>query len=452
MPPTYAAAATCRYHRRVDSSVASTQPSSNTALKACADSFPALPAIACAAIVLLLMIWPSDIPWGGDELILIHHAIEANRQHMLQPFGLEGSFGFPYGPLPTQIYQTLLLISHRLPVVVQLHALLFGGTTAIALLWLARSLKWNPWLAPAAMLSPFFWFYGRLLWDNPFAIPLGTLMIAGYAAILRRRTWLNFSITCASTVALIFIHFMTLPLIAAVAAHAMIHQRRALLQHWTSAAVILILAIISSGTYCIEFAKLAIHHPHLAQSSAQGELPPMSRAAAFAFPLRAGRLLSAYDFFDHRGTEPGLDSSTAARWARNISAVAYSFVVLGIITGLLRLPAAFRGTDPADSVVGITVLALILQSLLDGILRIAPWPHYFCGTWIACVICMWFGVSQFSRVRCGRLRLDVVLLGVYAMATLLATALFAIGIHQSAGGTAWYGPTLARQLSDLVAH
>src|SRR5258708_7545151 len=114
--------------------------------------------LGCGAIVIALMIWPSDAPWGGGDAQLIKLALQAHREHRLSEAGLGGSFGYPYGPIPLQIYQALLLFTHYLPTLVQIHAALIASMTATALLWLTRTLRWSPWLAAMAMLSPFFWF------------------------------------------------------------------------------------------------------------------------------------------------------------------------------------------------------------------------------------------------------------------------------------------------------
>src|SRR6476620_6381117 len=66
-------------------------------------------ALIVAAVCLLPAICPGDTPWVNDEPNLIANALRANAAHHLAPGGLFGSFGVAYGPLPTQIYQALLL-------------------------------------------------------------------------------------------------------------------------------------------------------------------------------------------------------------------------------------------------------------------------------------------------------------------------------------------------------
>src|SRR3954462_8805927 len=110
-------------------------------------------ALTVATVCLLPTVWPGDTPWVNDEPNLIGNALRANAAHHLAPVGpfaplavnpapppapvgLFGSFGVPYGPLPTQIYQALLLLTHDPLTLVVIRAILCTGGTAAGLLWL----------------------------------------------------------------------------------------------------------------------------------------------------------------------------------------------------------------------------------------------------------------------------------------------------------------------------
>src|SRR5687767_5630578 len=64
-----------------------------------------------AAAVVPAVLWVGDISWLQDEPRLLAKAWHANARGMMETQGLNGNFGVPYGPLPTQIYQVLLLIT-----------------------------------------------------------------------------------------------------------------------------------------------------------------------------------------------------------------------------------------------------------------------------------------------------------------------------------------------------
>jgi hypothetical protein len=183
------------------------------------------------------------------------------------------------------------------------------------------------------------------------------------------------------------------------------------------------------------------------KSAGQGDKLPLSRPAAFALPLLGGRLLSAYYFYDWRGSDPGPETTTVARAARGVSALAYPLIWLGIAVGVVRFRASFSaGARPVDALAAVSILTLGLQCCLDGMLRIAPWPHYFTGTWIAGVACFWLGLRQLARLRWRGMRMSTVVAVAYSVGTIVATAAFVVGIHNASGGKAWYGPTMASQL------
>ena len=110
--------------------------------------------------------------------------MSANRDGRLAPLGLLGTYGFIYGPAPTWVYQALMAITRDLVVVAgAARPAAVGRDGGRAVVAVAFARLWV-WFAPLPLLSPYFWFYARVLWDNPFLIPLGALAMAGYAAHL----------------------------------------------------------------------------------------------------------------------------------------------------------------------------------------------------------------------------------------------------------------------------
>src|SRR5690349_10038918 len=66
-------------------------------------------ALTLAAAVVPAALWAGDISWMQDEPRHLAKAFYANQRHTIETHGLNGNFGVPYGPLPTQIYQLFLL-------------------------------------------------------------------------------------------------------------------------------------------------------------------------------------------------------------------------------------------------------------------------------------------------------------------------------------------------------
>ena len=398
------------------------------------------------------MMWPGDAPWGGDDVTLITGAINTNAEHRLVTAGLGGSFGYPYGPIPSQIYQVLAIFSHDPIAIVRLHAGLFAAVTAFALLWLSGVMNVSPWLAPMTMLGPFFWFYCRLMWDNTFAIPIGTLLLAAYGDYLRRESRVAFFTAVSCAVALPLIHPMTLPLVVAVFAHAIFFliaragrqgiERQAapfasrspgfrpglLKKYWLGLIVIAIVTTILSGPYFQRIAQQIGHSSTL--------LPPrtdaLSRSNALAFPLFAGRLFCAFGFFDARGPEIGLEQNHLVVVARYISLIAYPLIWLGILMAVYRFRE--KMTLPA-----ICLAAVFFQAIMDASLRISPYPHYYCGTWAAAIVLLWTGLNSLSKLK-------MITAVIYAASLLIATTAFALDVHKQSGGSIWYGPSLESQI------
>ena len=165
-----------------------------------------------AMSVLPVVIWPGDVSWINDEPRLIAAAWHANHAHGLAIGGLWGNFSVRYGPLPTQIYQALLLFTHDPIALVVMRSLLCAGVTVFSLLWLARLLRFSPWFAAAVCLAPQVWAFQRMLWDASFGIPLGTLALAALAAFLQGRRMRHFTLALGAALFLPLIHPQGLPL------------------------------------------------------------------------------------------------------------------------------------------------------------------------------------------------------------------------------------------------
>src|SRR5689334_1993741 len=78
---------------------------------------------AVAALVLAALtaiVWPGDVEWLFDTSCIIEHAWKCNHSPRLAGRGLPGTFLINYGPLPTQIYQLLLLVSPNVRVLIAL--------------------------------------------------------------------------------------------------------------------------------------------------------------------------------------------------------------------------------------------------------------------------------------------------------------------------------------------
>jgi hypothetical protein len=394
---------------------------------------------------LLPLVWPGDVPFINDEPQLVAMAVQANAARRLATMGLLGTYGFTYGPAPTWAYQALMAMSHDLVLVAALHALLMTVVTALALWWLARSMRLWIWFVPVPLLSPYFWFYARVLWDNTFLLPLGALALAGYAAHLERNSSAGLRIAVASMLLIPLVHLMGVALIMPLGAHMLLVRWRAL---WAHKASIMAMAALVLW--------LAFPYWHYLASPR----PPSPGAGrvidGWLFPLTGGRLLSAdgLDYFYGPGPVSGsLVSATAS-----VSALAYLLVWCGLALGvvLVARAALARTWTTRAHITAVAIGAILCQSAIDGISGRFQHPHYHNGTWIAFVLLSWMAIDL-AAARRGVWRWSAVAAtAVLSAALTAAVGGLAIGLHRSGGTRDVYGPTLAnqqaigRRLADLA--
>src|SRR5438876_2912901 len=89
--------------------------------------------LAIVAAIALCALHPGAVFIGADEHQLLTSAADANSHHRLADQGLSGSMGHPYGPLPTQFYQAMLLVTNNTLALVALRAVIFTSIIAISL-------------------------------------------------------------------------------------------------------------------------------------------------------------------------------------------------------------------------------------------------------------------------------------------------------------------------------
>jgi hypothetical protein len=392
----------------------------------------ALVALVAASVVPL--VWPGDVPFINDEPLLIAKAVAANSSGQLAPLGLLGTYGFVYGPAPTWVYQALLACSRDLVVVASLHTLLMSAVTAGALWRLSRSLRLWAWFAPIPLLSPYYWFYSRALWDNPFLLPLGALAMAGYAAHLDSGSALGLRVAVAAMLTIPLVHLMGVSLVVPLALHMLVVRRRSVWKHRYSLLAIVTGVLIAAWPYWRHLAG-----PRSPAPGADGVLD------GWFFPLFGARLLSAGGLDYFYGARP-----VAGKFFRilaDTSSVAYALAWGGVVVAITLVVKARRARvwAPRAHVAAIAVATMLCQSVVDGISGKFQHPHYQNGTWIACVLLAWLGIDYLARGRRVARWGAVVVTGVLASSLLLAVGTLGVRLHRSRGTRDVYGPTLANQ-------
>lgn len=381
------------------------------------------------------VIWPGDVPFINDEAQLITRALDANAAHRLAPIGLLGTYGLQYGPLPVWVYQGFLAITHALVMISFLHTAMIAAATAAALWWLARSLRLCLWFAAIPLLSPYFWEYARMLWDNTHLIPLGAIAVAGYAAHLGTGSRVGLRLTLACLIGLLLVHLMALALVIPLVAHMLFVRWRQVRADWMALGAILTVALVLAWP----------DWTYLVGTWQDAGSPTAGHPRGWWFPLTGGRLLGAdrlsYLFGATATAAPGL--STVAM----ISRISHAFVLGGIGLAMANLwMARARPWTARDHLIAIALAALACQTLFDGLTGKFHHPHYHNGTWIAFVILSWTAVDWAARQGPLVRHAVIAATAVLAAALISSVVMLAMRLHSNGGTRDTYGPTLANQL------
>lgn len=331
-----------------------------------------LPSVAILIVIVAALLHPGRAPLVNDDSDLLLHALAANHDHRIESRGLTGSFGLPYGPMPTQFYQACLVATKDPFALIIFHGIVFLVLLAVALLWLAQTIGFSVWFVPVVLLSPRIWYYSKSLWDNPLAIPIGALAFAAYASFYKQPSGWKIGLATVCLLSLLSIHPMTLPLVVGITAHAFILRRKLIWRYRLSVAIgVLAFGFLNAG-YFARAARYLSHHK--AQSAATLARPEQhaapqkgkpTRLEAFVYPLKGGAILM-------RGPLEWLGS--ALGW-------------VGIALALRR----FR-----EPMVALCLIILALAMLMSGFLRLVLLPHYFNGIAVVNIFFIWLVLEQIS--------------------------------------------------------
>ena len=414
----------------------------------------------CVGFGAIALLWPGDVPWINDEPRFIQKAIESNATGRLATEALPGHLGVTYGPMAIWFYAALLRVVHDLIQLVVARVLIVTTVTAIALGWIASlSGRLRPELAALAFLSPYTWFYSRLLWDNTLLIPLSAITLAAYIAFtMTPRLWKLWLVALGCT-SMAMTHLMSMPLILAIACHVVIFHRTWLVRRWGALLVLATTSLLIASPYLMRLvedargARAAISH---GASQAVGPAHGYDWRG-WAFPFLGGRVFSAYglDYFFGDGWWTSDDAHRDAlsgliRVATVVSSLAIPFAWIGLALVVSRVCRASKPRD-ADFHLGlITIAALAFHWLLCGIGQISEHPHYYSGLWICYFYLIWTTLAALFDARTvggvGRW-VGPSVAGGYAISLAAVTGFLIISVHRNGGNRdIHYGATLANQI------
>lgn len=408
------------------------------------------------ALVLLALVpvvlWPGDVSWLIDEPRIIANAWHANHGHQLADGGLYGNFGIRYGPLPTQIYQVLLLLTHDPVALVVLRGLLCAGVTAGALLWLARSLALPAWFAAAILVSPHVVDSHRKLWDASFALPLSALALAAFADFLKTQRPRSLRVCVVAGVLLPLIHPQALALAVPLLGWLAWRHRAAL---WSDRRALAVLGVIVFALHAAYLFQVTGQLAARFQGSVEKGYPRGgSRAVSALAPLLGGRLLGGADYAESLAAPAGPAwLQVAAQWSARLI---YPLIWLGILISAQRVWVAWRRggaalvPSPRDAVAAVALGGLLFQALLCGVMRVPAQPQYFFGTFALHVAMAWLAVDALSRWRAGALPGVLYAAGGAVLTVSALLAIHARGFERPRWPTLANGVAIARELNHFT--
>ena len=415
------------------------------------------PGVFLLLIVALTALRPGDGSWVSDEPIMMEMAIRYNRTasdlygvslpFTPCPYGLQGTRGAAYGPLPVWIDQVFLALTHNVVHILDCRAVLFTSITVLALYWLTRTLGLSAWFAVITLFSPWLWMLSRSLWDSSWCVPISAVLVAAYAAFLNKPAATSLCLTVLCCILLPMVHLTAVAMVLPIGLHLLVFHRRQLWRwKWSVGAIALLCLYIFWPYLVFFFTHTRAHFP-----------PDRSLLLGWLFPLLGGHYLT----LGVAGTMPGdgwqdhapkiLRSLVAgAQWFARIALAA---VWLGMI---LAIPQAWRAVRRPENAVPTQHLCLvalaiwICQTFLDGIERLYFSPQYYAATWIVYAFFAWIAVDWLMR-RSAQFNFTMRgLLGIYSASLLMGILIIAATIARNAGvAGGYYGTSLANQIEAV---
>jgi hypothetical protein len=397
--------------------------------------------LSLAAAFAFPMLYPGWTPFINDEPALILKALEANARSGLAATGLMGSKGHLYGPGAVWIYQSILLVTHDPIRIMSIHIALTAGALILGLAWLGHTLSLWRWGVLALAMSPYIWFYERLLWDNSFNIALGVIVLAAYGSFLARPEWWSLSIALFVAGFMLLIHLMAAPMLVGIGAHLLFARRRELAELWG-------VPVLTGGAILL---LGWAYWPHLIYRDAPA-LSASMEPNGWWFPLLGARNLSGA-WLEYWFPAQWIAAARPA-WRvafsvfRFVSLIAFPLACCGMFIGaralVQRLARARRLPIRRDEIAIVCVLVLVVQIPLDGLTPAYGHPHYYNGTWAAYAALMWIALDALVRWRAW--------LGWFVGAAQIVAvsgicALLLVRVLQTQGTRDdHFGPTLANEL------
>jgi hypothetical protein len=388
-----------------------------------------------ALLMALQLLHPGDAAFINDEPNLIGKALAANRAGRLAPHGLLGSLGVEYSPLCVWFYQLLLLVTSNALTLTLLKTAIVWTSAWLSLASITRRIALSPWPLLLIPLSPFLWFYQRLLWDNVFLIPISAAIVATTLAFTSRPSTARLALFAALSVLAFHVHVLGTVPIGACALTLIVFRFAWFRAHAVAGIAVAFAALLVSAPYLrtILFDRVESYHPH----------PSLGRSLTGA--LFGFRVLSQDGFEDfvpafYRDFPAANMAHALTGWPTVIGGVTALAAFLACVARA-RLP--LREWTLERQLAFACAAMVIGEAVLLAVLRLEPFWHYFNGVWLGYFGLLWWG---FDRVRSRLWARALLALEIAALGTLLVLMTSFVHAHHG-DRSETYGAALSDQMS-----
>lgn len=391
-------------------------------------------------LIVLRFIYPGMTTFLDDEAKLLDLALKAKESgDLIVPLGLLGTKGFRYGPVGSTFYLWLLHLTKNIYLLVLLKNLITTVLTCVGIgIIISRVKEFDKSLWLFVFLSPYLFWYSRMLWDNPFLISLTAIGFSSYLIFFQDKKIIYFYLSILFFCLCVLTHLMVLPLCAAIAIHFLIFGMKGLSKKWQISLSGLILASILLSPYL----------SYVIQNRSDVIRDGIS-FKSFWFPFYGAKIYSFIDFeyfFGKRWEKLIFDSPVMFKFLR-VTKVFWFLFLLIIPMGWIRIfKNLFKEKDVKSvhyhlSFLCVVTLGLhILLSLYGGL---SKHPHYFHGVWIIHFICLAYGLQNLLSLRRWGRRITYSYLTVLFFMLL---TIFRISLIHDGARSKRFGPNLNQQI------
>lgn len=388
--------------------------------------------------VFLRFIFIGDINFLGDEPELLRLALMVKEKGIWPNHGLMGTKGFHYGPLALWFYMSLLALSQNIFVILFLKILITSSLELWGLVRMRRLFPdWPPICFLIPLMSPYFWIYSRMLWDNPFNIPLTLLLFTFVVSFCRQPGFWSLVGLSILGVACTMVHLMSLPFVITSAVVVCVFQRQWLWKRKPQTLLALGLGLLIFFPYL----------KHLLSSAVVSRGIKFEWSAAFLEGSLLGpRLLTSI------GLEYFFGNDVPAHYL--ILVYGFALFCLGLalvyIRSLIKLIISYFRPNAEISNAPETTLFLKLFFLLNSAFcfyaKLSIHPHYFNASWVFFWVLICLGIRS---LKWQRLKLVSYASALSSFLMILNMLVF-LHIH-SGTRSLHYGPTIANQVEIVKA-